>query len=49
MILLRHFAELSFAEIAEIMGCPLGTALAKVHRGLKTLRRKLAPSTAVEQ
>jgi len=43
MILLRHFAELSFAEVAEVMGCPLGTALAKVHRGLKALRRKLAP------
>ena len=47
MIMLRHFAELSFAEIAEIMDCPLGTALAKVHRGLKTLRKKLAASTAV--
>lgn len=41
MILLRHFADLSFAEIATIMDCPLGTALAKVHRGLKILRAKL--------
>ena len=44
MILLRHFAELSFAEIAEMMGCPLGTALAKVHRGLKSLRVRLERS-----
>ena len=41
MILLRHFGEASFREIAEAFGCPLGTALAKVHRGLKALRQQL--------
>jgi RNA polymerase sigma-70 factor (ECF subfamily) len=39
MILLRHFAELSFKEIADMYECPLGTVLARVHRGLRTLRR----------
>ncbi len=39
MILLRHFGEMSFRQIAELYRCPLGTALARVHRGLKTLRR----------
>ena len=39
MILLRHFGDMSFREIAEIFQCPLGTALARVHRGLKALRR----------
>ncbi|NQU75817.1 MAG: sigma-70 family RNA polymerase sigma factor [Planctomycetes bacterium] len=43
MIVLRHFGEMSFAEIAKTMNCPLGTALAKVHRGLRALRGKLAP------
>lgn len=38
VILLRHFGELSFKEIAEICSCPIGTALARVHRGLKRLR-----------
>lgn len=38
MILQRHFGEMSFREIAEAHGCPLGTALAKVHRGYKALR-----------
>lgn len=38
MILLRHFGEMSFKEIAEIFECPLGTVLARVHRGLKSLR-----------
>jgi len=45
MIVLRHFGELSYREIADICGCPVGTVLARVHRGLKTLRRWLgAPS-----
>ena len=39
MILLRHFGQMSFKEIAEVFECPLGTALAKVHRGLRSLRR----------
>jgi RNA polymerase sigma-70 factor (ECF subfamily) len=38
MILLRHFGEMSFKDIAATVDCPLGTALAKVHRGLKQLR-----------
>lgn len=38
MVLLRHFAEMSFREIAEVFECPVGTVLAKVHRALKALR-----------
>ncbi|MFA6133434.1 MAG: sigma-70 family RNA polymerase sigma factor [Phycisphaerae bacterium] len=38
MMLLRHFAEMSFKEIAEMYDCPLGTVLARVHRGLRTLK-----------
>ena len=38
MVLLRHFGQLSFKEIAEIFDCPIGTVLAKVHRALKALR-----------
>ncbi len=39
VILARHYGELSFKELAEQFQIPLGTALAKVHRGLKNLRR----------
>lgn len=42
MILLRHFAEASFKEIAAIFDCPVGTALAKVHRGIKQMRQNLS-------
>jgi RNA polymerase sigma-70 factor (ECF subfamily) len=39
VIMLRHFSDMSFAAIAEIMGTPLGTALARAHRGLAKLRK----------
>lgn len=38
VVLLRHYAELSFQEIADMMETPLGTALARAHRGLARLR-----------
>lgn len=41
IILLRHFSELSFREIAEVLEIPLGTALARAHRALKRLRAAL--------
>ncbi len=39
VILLRHFSQMSFREIAELLGVPLGTALARGHRGLGRLRK----------
>ena len=39
MIILRHYGELSYREIAGICECPVGTVLARVHRGMKALRR----------
>jgi RNA polymerase sigma-70 factor (ECF subfamily) len=41
IILLRHFSELSFREIAELLDVPLGTALARAHRALKRLKTAL--------
>lgn len=41
MVLLRHYGEMSFKDIAKTFGCPLGTALAKVHRGMKALRQAM--------
>jgi RNA polymerase sigma-70 factor (ECF subfamily) len=42
MIMLRHYSQMSFKEIAKQFNVPLGTALAKVHRGLKQLKQKLS-------
>ena len=44
MVLMRFFGEVSFRELAEAFDCPLGTVLAKVHRGLKALRKVMEPN-----
>jgi RNA polymerase sigma-70 factor (ECF subfamily) len=49
MVLLRHFGQMSFKEIAEVFDCPVGTVLAKVHRALKTLRGLLEDNHELEQ
>lgn len=41
VVMLRHYGELSFAEIADLMSTPIGTALARGHRGLAKLRRMM--------
>jgi RNA polymerase sigma-70 factor (ECF subfamily) len=41
LIVLRFYSELSFKEIAQIRSEPLGTALSKLHRGLKKLREMM--------
>jgi len=38
VILLRHFSQMPFGEIADLLQCPVGTVLARAHRGLKRLR-----------
>lgn len=38
VLLLRYYGELSFAEIAATMECPLNTVLSHCHRGLIALR-----------
>ncbi len=38
LITLRFYSQLSFKEIARIRSEPLGTTLAKLHRGVKKLR-----------
>jgi RNA polymerase sigma factor (sigma-70 family) len=41
VLLLRYYSDMSFAEIASMMGCPLGTALSHCRRGLQLLRSQL--------
>jgi len=38
LIMLRFYGQLSFKEIAQMRSEPIGTTLAKTHRGLKKLR-----------
>jgi RNA polymerase sigma-70 factor, ECF subfamily len=41
VLLLRYYGQFSFAEIAEMIDCPLNTTLSHCHRGLEALRTLL--------
>ncbi len=38
VLLLRHYGDMPFKEIARTLNCPLGTVLARAHRALAKLR-----------
>jgi RNA polymerase sigma-70 factor (ECF subfamily) len=42
-VLLADVSELSYREIAEVMGCPVGTVMSRVGRGRRALARLLRP------
>ncbi|APS21428.1 RNA polymerase sigma factor [Streptomyces filamentosus] len=48
-VVLRHVMGLSYGEMAQVQGCPVGTAKAQVSRGLGHLRRLLEPQEAVRK
>ena len=41
VLIMRHYSGLSFKEIADTVGCPLNTALGRMHYALKNVRREL--------
>src|SRR5579871_160750 len=41
-IILRYTEGLSYAEIAEVLGCSAGTVASRLNRGYKALERRLA-------
>lgn len=49
IVMLRHFAEMSFREIADLLKIPLGTALARAHRALGKLKSELEPVVLAEE
>lgn len=42
VFILSQYEQLSYAEIAEALGCPVGTVASRKHQATETLRRKLA-------
>jgi RNA polymerase sigma-70 factor (ECF subfamily) len=41
VLVLRYYSNLKFVEIAEILGCPLNTALGRMHKAILKLRQIL--------
>jgi RNA polymerase sigma-70 factor, ECF subfamily len=48
VLLLRYYGNLKFVEIAEMLGCPLNTALGRMHKAMIRLRQVLAEEAPVE-
>ncbi len=40
-VVLSDVEELSYREISDIMGCPIGTVMSRLHRGRRLLKRRL--------
>jgi RNA polymerase sigma-70 factor (ECF subfamily) len=38
VVLLRYYGNLKFVEIAELLGCPLNTALGRMHKAMQKLK-----------
>ncbi len=43
MILLADVEELSYREIADVVGCPIGTVMSRLHRARKAMQKQLVP------
>jgi RNA polymerase sigma-70 factor (ECF subfamily) len=48
-VVLRHVDGLSYVEIAAVLGRPVGTVKAQVHRGLVRLRQDLEQEALLER
>lgn len=46
ILILRHFADLSFKEIADMMGCSINTALGRMRYALMNLRKMMKEKQA---
>ena len=38
-MMLRYYSNLKFVEIAELLGCPLNTALGRMHKATMKLKQ----------
>jgi RNA polymerase sigma-70 factor, ECF subfamily len=43
VVLLRYYSGMKFVEIAQMLGCPLNTALGRMHKAMIKLKRLIDP------
>lgn len=43
VVVMADLGDLSYREIADALGCPMGTVMSRLHRGRRALARRLAP------
>jgi RNA polymerase sigma-70 factor (sigma-E family) len=48
-LVLRFFADLPETEVADLMGCSVGTVKTHTHRGLQAMRRLISPDIVVNR
>jgi RNA polymerase sigma-70 factor (ECF subfamily) len=41
IVVLSDVEELSYREIADLVGCPIGTVMSRLHRGRRLLKKQL--------
>ena len=41
VLMLRYYSDLKFVQIAELLGCPLNTALGRMHKAMLKLKQML--------
>ena len=41
VIMLRYYSGMKFVEIAELLGCPINTALGRVHKAMQKLKEAM--------
>jgi RNA polymerase sigma-70 factor (ECF subfamily) len=44
VLLLRYYSEMKFVEIAQMLGCPLNTALGRMHKAMLKLKELMGES-----
>jgi RNA polymerase sigma-70 factor (ECF subfamily) len=43
ILLLRHYEDLTYKQIAEILGCPIGTVMSRLYAARRALAARLRP------
>jgi RNA polymerase sigma-70 factor (ECF subfamily) len=47
VVVMADIGELSYREIADSLGCPIGTVMSRLHRGRRALAKRLGPQLGV--